>query len=253
MSGLEASGSGSKNYAVTGKGICIRVLSFDLDDTIWDNKPVLAAAAISQREHLRQNFPNISQKYDDDKLKELWKEVSAQHTDSAHNMTFMRKKMIENMAIACGEENLEEVVSSTFRAFIQTRSDVSKYVFPGVLDTLRRLKARGYVMVSCTNGNADIRSVPELHSIFDHHVSAETVGAAKPHVLPFEKVLELTGASPEEVLHIGDSLTSDVRGANNVGMHAIWVNRNTTDENNEATATIRCVSEIEQVLDHLLN
>ncbi|MBR3579869.1 MAG: HAD family hydrolase, partial [Lachnospiraceae bacterium] len=30
---------------------------------------------------------------------------------------------------------------------------------------------------------------------------------------------------PEEVIHIGDSLSSDVKGASALGIHTLWLNR----------------------------
>ncbi|MCI8771352.1 MAG: HAD family hydrolase [Lachnospiraceae bacterium] len=33
------------------------------------------------------------------------------------------------------------------------------------------------------------------------------------------------GLQPGQVVHISDSLSSDVKGASDLGIHAIWVNR----------------------------
>ncbi|MCR5275214.1 MAG: HAD family hydrolase, partial [Clostridiales bacterium] len=41
----------------------------------------------------------------------------------------------------------------------------------------------------------------------------------------FEYALSKTGLQPEEVIHIGDSMSSDVKGAGSVGIRAIWLNR----------------------------
>lgn len=37
--------------------------------------------------------------------------------------------------------------------------------------------------------------------------------------------LKLTGLQPEDVVHIGDSFSSDVKGASSLGIDTIWVNR----------------------------
>ena len=37
--------------------------------------------------------------------------------------------------------------------------------------------------------------------------------------------LKSTGLMPDEVLHIGDSVSSDVKGATKVGIRALWLNR----------------------------
>lgn len=56
-------------------------------------------------------------------------------------------------------------------------------------------------------------------------VTSEDVKVYKPHRDMFNYALKLSGYSPEEVLHVGDSLTSDVFGANQVGINSVWLNR----------------------------
>ena len=49
--------------------------------------------------------------------------------------------------------------------------------------------------------------------------------AYKPKKELFEFALRATGLHADEVIHIGDSLSSDVRGASLVGIKAFWLNR----------------------------
>jgi FMN phosphatase YigB (HAD superfamily) len=44
----------------------------------------------------------------------------------------------------------------------------------------------------------------------------------------FEKILEDLHATKEECLMIGDSLSSDVKGANAVGIDCVWLNQRGT-------------------------
>ena len=55
------------------------------------------------------------------------------------------------------------------------------------------------------------------------------VGAAKPDPAIFRQALDLCGLPPEQVVHIGDSLDEDVRGARAAGLHAVWLNRSDGD------------------------
>jgi 2-haloalkanoic acid dehalogenase type II len=64
-----------------------------------------------------------------------------------------------------------------------------------------------------------------LHLNVDGVITSEHVKAYKPHQDLYKYALELCGFSPEEVLHVGDSLTSDVLGANQVGINSVWLNR----------------------------
>ena len=56
-------------------------------------------------------------------------------------------------------------------------------------------------------------------------VSAEMVRAGKPHREIFEKALEMAGASPDEVIHVGDSITSDVKPALAMGITPVYLSR----------------------------
>ena len=56
--------------------------------------------------------------------------------------------------------------------------------------------------------------------------TSQDARAYKPRKELFELALESTGLEPGNVVHIGDSLSSDVQGARNMGLEAIWLNRN---------------------------
>ena len=64
-----------------------------------------------------------------------------------------------------------------------------------------------------------------LIELFDDVFISEDVGVEKPDVKFFEHVWEHIGHYPsEEVLIIGDSLTSDMKGGNNAGIPCCWYN-----------------------------
>jgi 2-haloacid dehalogenase/putative hydrolase of the HAD superfamily len=55
--------------------------------------------------------------------------------------------------------------------------------------------------------------------------TSEDAKSYKPRKELFEFALKSTGLSADEVVHIGDSLSSDIKGASAVGINAIWINR----------------------------
>ncbi|MEV8515785.1 HAD family hydrolase [Dactylosporangium sp. NPDC051484] len=73
---------------------------------------------------------------------------------------------------------------------------------------------------------ADLEAALSYHGLsFAAVVSSEDVGAYKPSPQMFRRGLAMLGMRAEGVLHVGDSLTADVAGAQAAGMAAIWVNR----------------------------
>ncbi|TET91439.1 MAG: HAD family hydrolase [Methanomassiliicoccales archaeon] len=63
----------------------------------------------------------------------------------------------------------------------------------------------------------------DLH--FEYYVSSERVRAYKPYPKIFQFALDEVGCRPDEVVHVGDSQTSDIVGAKRAGIPVIWINR----------------------------
>ena len=78
---------------------------------------------------------------------------------------------------------------------------------------------------------SNIDTIDVLKAIDFHQLSptgiftSEDAKAYKPRKEIFELALKSTGLHADEVIHIGDSLSSDVKGASSVGIKAIWLNR----------------------------
>ena len=55
--------------------------------------------------------------------------------------------------------------------------------------------------------------------------TSEDARSYKPRCELFELALKGTGLKPDEVIHIGDSVSSDIKGAAAVNIRALWLNR----------------------------
>lgn len=77
--------------------------------------------------------------------------------------------------------------------------------------------------------NDDLSYLQESMRLKDLHpagiISAELARACKPHPAIFEKAMEVAGIAPEEVIHIGDSMVSDVEPAKALGIKPIYLSR----------------------------
>ena len=76
-------------------------------------------------------------------------------------------------------------------------------------------------------------------------ISGELVRAYKPHKELFEYALKVCGCSAEEVIHIGDSIVSDVKGALAAGITPILIDRKGTSSYTEC----RVVNKLAEVLE----
>lgn len=73
---------------------------------------------------------------------------------------------------------------------------------------------------------ADILQAISYHDLHPAGVfTSEDAKSYKPRKELFELALKRTGHKADEVIHIGDSVSSDVNGAAGVGIRALWLNR----------------------------
>lgn len=72
----------------------------------------------------------------------------------------------------------------------------------------------------------DIRKAVEYHDLKPAGLfTSEDARSYKPRKELFELALRKSGLNPDEVIHIGDSISSDVYGALSVGIRPLWLNR----------------------------
>ncbi|OOZ37662.1 HAD family hydrolase [Solemya velesiana gill symbiont] len=198
----------------------IRAISFDLDDTLWDNRPVLMAAEQIVFDWLTSNYSRIGETYDYESVHTMRHALAKARPDLRHDMTRLRKELLRQIADTTGYD--DSLVEPAFEVFIEARHRIT--LFDDVLPTLENLRKRGYLLGALTNGNASIQRLGIDH-LFDFSVTAEEAGAAKPDPRMFELACQRSGVSTREMVHVGDEPTTDIEGAQSAGITAIWMNR----------------------------
>lgn len=115
-----------------------------------------------------------------------------------------------------------------FNADYQLRLGEQIFPIDDCLNLLTSLKGR-VKQYAVTNGTrvAQERKLKKsgLDRILDGSFISEMVGAEKPSMDFFRPVLEAIGPyQQDEILIVGDSLTSDMRGGNRAGIRCCWFN-----------------------------
>lgn len=97
----------------------------------------------------------------------------------------------------------------------------------GALELLERLKQQDYALAVVSNGGhatrLNILQGLGFTDYFDEIISSELVGMSKPHKEIFLHSAESLRVHPSECLFIGDHPVNDIRGAQQAGMQAIWL------------------------------
>ena len=202
--------------------VAISVITFDLDNTLWDVEPALLRAEEAQQNWLKQHRPGAVEALDHEALFEFKKSVWKRHPELLHHVSQMRIQMLYELLVTAGyrEADARSGAEQAFAVFLRERRNVVLYEEAlGVLEVL----ARKYTLGALTNGNADIYRT-DAGEYFDFAFLAEDIGASKPHPDMFHAALRQTGARADEIVHVGDDPEHDVRGAREMGMYTIWVN-----------------------------
>ena len=133
----------------------------------------------------------------------------------------------------------------------------SAVLIDGAIDLLESLKGR-YALYIVTNGVAKTQynrlAKSGLDRYFDGIFISEEANAQKPQMEFFEYCFEKMGRRDiENMLIIGNSLTSDMRGGNNAGIDTMWFNPHHAENHTEVhvdyvVTTLGEIKEMTQIL-----
>lgn len=199
----------------------IAAITFDLDDTLYDNRPVIARTEQESVRFLQQYHPSLREFTSAD-YHHLRAELRAEDPEIYHDVTQWRWQAIH---LALTRSGLNQAQASagadaSMENFALWRSKID--IAQETHDTLQALAAR-WPLVAITNGNAD----PHLFGLgeyFEFVLRSGPDGRSKPYVDMYHLAAQRLALPPKTILHVGDDLTTDVAGAVSCGMQACWIN-----------------------------
>ncbi|MBT5221402.1 MAG: HAD family hydrolase [Gammaproteobacteria bacterium] len=137
-----------------------------------------------------------------------------------------RIQLIRDLLARCGIDNVEEAEA----IFIQQKFDKDRIAafdfYPGIAEFLQTARQL-FTLVVITNGPV-YSQIPKIERVkladyVDHIIIGGQEPEQKPAVSIFEKALKLAACEAHEAIQVGDSLHSDIQGANNSGITSVWV------------------------------
>jgi putative hydrolase of the HAD superfamily len=201
-----------------------RVISLDLDDTLWPVAPVIAAAEAELWSWLQARHPRSLDGHDAESMRALRAHVAGRFPQRSHDLTFLRRRALGEQFAAAGYADAHAAQSPAQEAmevFLAARNRVQFYA--DVRPALERLRST-HRLFAVSNGNADLARCG-IGDLFDGHVTAASAGAAKPDPRIYAALVRLAQVAACDVLHIGDDPEADVMGAMRAGLKAAWLNR----------------------------
>ena len=195
-------------------------LLFDADGTLFDydqaEQSALQRTFEFARLHYEPTYREIYRRINH----QLWLEFE-QGIVSAESL---RSKRFELLFAAIGIELDAQLFSDQYLRHLANASELME----GAFDIVQALREH-YQLALITNGLKDVQrprlARSALKDCFGAIVVSDEVGAAKPDPAIFEIAFTQMGnPARDQVLLIGDSLTSDIQGGNNYGIDTCWFN-----------------------------
>ncbi|MCD1588824.1 HAD family hydrolase [Halomonas sp. IOP_14] len=238
----------------------LQAITFDLDDTLWDNHGVMARTeeghyrwllealeawrAARQETALALSHESGGLDYLQ-RRQQLAKEVPERRGD----FTWLRLRSLEAQLEHAGLHRSAALMwaAAAMNEFHRLRVQVTPH--PEAAGLLAALAER-YQLAAITNGNIHLKRQP-LAGYFPVAIAAGELLAPKPDPTPFLTALSRLNVAPECAMHVGDSWQEDVLPAQQLGMHAVWISETEDQPLPTRVHRIAHIKELPSILEKL--
>ena len=224
----------------------IKVILWDIDGTLLD---FLAA----ERAAINSCFAHFGLGECTDEMLKSYSVINIKYWEALERGEMTKPQILVGRFREFFEKyNLDTELAQAFNAEYQVRLGDTIVFHKNALETVKALQGK---VLQCvvTNGTKIAQDKKLRNSglgdLMDHIFISEVLGIEKPGKLFFDKVFEVIGEyQTDEVMIVGDSLTSDIRGGNNAGILTCWYNPLSKENNIDEKVDIE-IDDISQVLE----
>jgi 2-haloacid dehalogenase len=221
-------------------------LLFDADGTLFDYNKAETFA-------LRNTFAQINHPFEKQYLTK-YREINAQiwldFEKGKIDQDILRTRRFDLLFEAVGLHYSSPDFSRRYLANLAQAT----HLMDGAEEMVKSLSKKCNLAI-ITNGLADVQRPRFAHSSINEYIQvviiSEEVGAAKPDQKIFDIAFaRMNHPAKSEVLIIGDSLTSDIRGGHNYGIDTCWFNPEgkTNGQGLTSTFEIQQLAELKEIL-----
>ncbi len=233
-------GKGSRPY---------KCVFFDLDHTLWDYECNARETLFELHQSHRLFDRGIS--FEDFHLRfktinfQLWQLYDRGLIDNSVIRDERFTQVLEHFQV--NDEKLSADLSYQYLYDCPKKSNLVPYA-KEVLDYL----SANYALTVVTNGFDEIQTVKLLSGrithYFDHVITSQKAGFKKPARGIFDYALSVNNLRCDEAIMIGDNLLTDIAGARNASIDAVFYNPEAVKHSEKVSHEIRCLSELQNIL-----
>jgi len=212
----------------------LKALFLDMDETLCDTQGANQKARTIMAECLDSLLDRRgnSEKFADQYLTGIYREWSKAQLDryapiiSLDGEAAFRHQLILDLFVEHGVQNIDPDTAQQLQEDFDFNRLEAFTFYPGIKAFLTEA-GKHFTLVVITNG-PEYSQIPKLDKInmaarVDHIIIGGQEPEQKPAVSIFQKAMKLAKCEAHEVIHVGDSLTSDIAGAFNSGITSLWI------------------------------
>lgn len=196
---------------------------------LWDIDGTLLNFEAAEKVAIRACFEKLSLGNCTDEMLQTYSKINKEYWKRLERGEMTKPEiLVARFVDFFREYHLDVDKAPAFNEEYQIRLGDTAVFYDGGDEVVTALKGK-VLQCAVTNGTkvAQDRKLKNsgLDQLLDHIFISEEIGIEKPGIGFFEKVFSVIGDyKPEEILIVGDSLTSDMQGGNNAGIKTCWFN-----------------------------
>ncbi len=198
----------------------VTALTFDLDDTLYDNEPIIKKAEDYIIQYINERYFNNTD-FMNSKISDLYRSKMKQVIPELENdVSLLRYFMYAEILKDNGYERIVacKEAEHLIHEFIKVRSQI---IVPNYVPQVLKELSKKYILISLSNGNVSLKNTI-LDGCFDIDIRPNINIPNKPDPQIFQQVKDRLHLKGSQICHIGDNETTDVLGAYNSGFRTIW-------------------------------
>ncbi|KRK96967.1 HAD superfamily hydrolase [Secundilactobacillus odoratitofui DSM 19909 = JCM 15043] len=219
-----------------------QTLLFDIDDTLLNFQAAEKQAMVGLFQELNLPLSDDTYRFYHHRNAELWRQFELGNITK----TALLSKRFTDLFAYLGEPDVNgPQIEKRYRHYLSMGHEP----MPHATEVLQALKPQHDLYI-VTNGVAKTQQKRLAESHFDQYFNqvfiSELIGAQKPEPAFFERATsQIKAFDANQALVIGDSLSSDIKGANAVGIDSVWFN----PQHQANQSDVRPTYEIDQLTD----
>lgn len=212
----------------------LKALFLDMDETLCDTpganerakalmameSETLFGADLNGREFAEAYVTGIYREWTDSQ-RARYMPIIEQQSEEAFRVQLIRDLLAERSV-----GNVSKKIAQALQDKFDNDRIAAFDFYPGMMEWLAEAR-KIFTLVVITNG-PEFTQIPKLERVnMAAHVDHIIIGGQEPEEKPypsiFMKALKLANCEAHEVIHVGDSLASDIAGAHNSGITSVWI------------------------------